>query len=173
MRGPLIDCWGDPAPDVPVETGGEVTVTGSDGTSTIADVAAEHVASLVVDFLSPTRRVYGWFHQGLSRRDPISQVYSGLPTRATYFAASAATDPCEGDWSLDLSLGGPDGDSIHQDVDYDDIGQATIAWLGTEEASFTAQGFRWRYDHATALPTSCPRGTVPRGQGRSWRGGHR
>lgn len=154
VRGRVIDFWGHPIPNVPVEIGGEVTLTDADGGFTVADVAAEYDASLVVDYLAPTRRIYGWVYQGLTRRDPTLQVYTGLPLRDTYFAASFTTVPFEADWNLDLSFGGRDGTSIYEDVGENGIGQTTIEWRGADTTTSTAHGLLWQNDSATGLPTA-------------------
>ncbi len=154
VRGRVIDFWGHPIPNVPVEIGGEVTLTGSDGTFTVAEVAAEYDASLVVDYLAPGRRIYGWVYQGLTRRDPTLQVYGGLPLRSGDFALSLTTEPFDADWNLTMSFGGPDGTSTHEDVGDNGIDPGSVSWRGPDTATFTVHGLLWQYDTTTELPIS-------------------
>jgi hypothetical protein len=78
VRGQVIDFWGHPLPNVPVEVSGSaLTITDEHGRFEVPDVPAVYDASLISRSPSP-REVYGWVYQWRTRRGPTLQRLSRL-----------------------------------------------------------------------------------------------
>jgi len=156
VRGHLIDYWGHKLSGVPVEIGGTLVTTDNLGAFTIPNVAAEYDASLVVEFPDNyDGEVFGWVFQGLTRRDPTLQVYTGLERQS----GNVSITPTHADVTLtagrtqSVSFGGPDGDWDFTDVGALGYSQTSVGWRGPEKTQQTVHGLIFAQDPTTHLPT--------------------
>jgi hypothetical protein len=78
VHGTVIDFWGTPVPNIPVQVGDTLTNTDEDGEFVVEDVAATYDLSLAFEFsVNATPRYHGYAFLGLTRRDPTIQVRQG------------------------------------------------------------------------------------------------
>jgi hypothetical protein len=97
--------------------------------------------------------LYGWRFEGLTRRDPILQVYKGLPNRSTSVTFIPQDETLDASRTLSIALGGPDG--FYQQ--WDDVGgngiQTSAAWSGPTTVLAGVHALLWERD-SNELPTA-------------------
>ncbi len=153
VSGALIDFWGHPLANVPMDVGGTLTVTDTNGEFEVADVAEEYDVSLLVEFGLDAAEVYGWVFQGLTRRDPTLQIYSGLPQRSGSFSLTQSGGEFTANRTLTVAFGGPDGASSRTGLGESGLGSASALWRGPSQTTTTAHGLLWQFDASTDMPT--------------------
>jgi len=156
VHGHVIDFWGHKLSGVPVEINGTMVPTDDLGAFTINDVPEEYDASLVVEFPDNyDGQIYGWVYQGLTRRDPTLQVYSGLERQS----GNVSITPTHADVTLttgrtqSVSFGGPDGNWDFTDVSAQGYGQTSVGWRGPPMTQQTVHGLIFSQDPTSNLPT--------------------
>lgn len=154
VNGRVIDYWGHPVPNVPVQIGDTPATTNAQGAFTVTGVPAAYDVTLVADFTSSGRReIYGWAYQGLTRRDPTLQIYAGLPERSGNIIVTPTNAVRNSTRTLSVALGGPDGAKELTDVGDNGV-QTTADWRGPATTQERAHGLLWQYDATSQLPTS-------------------
>ena len=86
MHGRIVTTWNQPVPNVTVMIGDAQADTNANGEFEIPNVADTYDAKFVLNYdVYSNTRTYGWAYLGLTRRDPMLQVYNGLtrPQRRT------------------------------------------------------------------------------------------
>lgn len=151
VRGQVIDFWGHPLPNVPVEVSGSaLTITDEHGRFEVPDVPAVYDASLMIEITQPRREVYGWVYQGLTRRDPTLQVYRGLPQWDATTTFNAEDWEGGDNQTLMLSVVGPDG---HNQFSTTNPNYTTFpTWRGPATTSATVHSLVVVSDPETDLP---------------------
>ncbi len=154
VRGHVIDYWGHPIGNVPVQIESTLVATDAQGVFTIGSVAAEYDVSLVVDFSGDhPRERYGWVYQGLTRRDPTLQVYAGLARRSANVQIKPTNAVLDATRTLTVSLGSPDGAAEFTEVAAGGV-QTTTGWRGPATTQASAHGLLWKFDATSELPSS-------------------
>ncbi|GEM_PF-701612 len=151
VRGQVIDFWGHPLPNVPVEVSGSaLTITDEHGRFEVPDVPAVYDASLMIEITQPRREVYGWVYQGLTRRDPTLQVYRGLPQWDATTTFNAEDWEGGDNQTLMLSVVGPDG---HNQFSTTNPNYTTFpTWRGPATTNATVHSLVVVSDPETDLP---------------------
>ncbi|HOU93861.1 MAG TPA: hypothetical protein PLU22_22580, partial [Polyangiaceae bacterium] len=152
VHGRLIDFWGHALPDVTVDVDGVVTTTDDDGEFDVAGVAATYDVSFVVRAGVTLRETHGWVFQGLTRRDPTLQVYSGLERRSGDFGVTPTGGAFGENRTLTVAFGSADGTKMQEDVGELGLGLATMVWEGGATTTATAHGLLFQFDPETGLP---------------------
>ena len=155
VHGHVTDYWGHKLAGVPVEIGGTQVTTDDVGAFSIDHVAAEYDVSLVVQYPDNyDGQVYGWVYQGLTRRDPTLQVYSGLKqqTGNLDIATPNATTTLTGTRTMTIALGGPDGSDEFDGAAPNGYDGRSVHWRGAAAPQETAHALIWQPD-AAGLPT--------------------
>jgi hypothetical protein len=154
VTGHVIDYWGHPVPNVPVQIGDTLATTNAQGVFVAASVPAQYDATLVIDYSdSGARRLYGWAYEGLTRRDPTLQVYSGLAQRSANIVVTPSNAVLNSTRTLTVALAGPDGSDELTDVGANGV-QTTTSWRGPASSQERAHGLLWQFDATSQLPTS-------------------
>jgi hypothetical protein len=154
VTGHVIDYWGHPVPNVPVQIGDTLASTNAQGVFVAGGVPALYDATLVIDYSdSGSRHIYGWAYQGLTRRDPTLQVYSGLVQRSANIVITPSNAVLNSTRALTVALGGPDGSDEFTGVEANGV-QTTTDWRGPASTQERAHGLLWQFDAASQLPTS-------------------
>jgi hypothetical protein len=149
VHGRVIDFWGHLIPGIPVDVDGTLTQTDENGAFVVQDVSPQYDASLAI---SLTTRSYGWVYQGLTRRDPTLQVYTGLEKRWGDFTVSQQNGSFDTNRTFTVAFGSPDGSEMHDGIGDNGVTTDT-PWYGPAQTTATAHGLLWQYD-GTHLPTS-------------------
>ena len=150
VHGKVIDYWGQTIPAIPVQIGDTLVVTDDDGEFTIENVPDEYEVSLQIDFNAYEK--YGWVYQGLTRRDPTLQVYTGLAERSGKIFGEALDVTVAANQKVATALGIPGG-TLLLDT-YQDGVHTDASWRGEDNVNATAHALYWQYDAATELPTA-------------------
>ncbi len=154
VNGHVIDFWGHPIGNVPVQIGSTLVTTDGQGAFTIASVAAQYDVSLVVNFAGDyPRETYGWVYQGLVRRDPTLQVYAGLARRSANILIKPANAVLDASRTLTVALGGSDGAAELTEVGANGV-QTSTDWHGPATTQERAHGLLWQFDATSQLPSS-------------------
>ena len=154
VQGTIIDFWGHPVPDVPVDIGGTMATTDSDGQFMIADVPDAYDVTFVVNYMDGGfTRTRGWAYQGLTRRDPTLQVYDGLDNRSGDYSVTQTGGDFTGGAGLSwtLSFGSTDGAGYLEDLGEAGAGLATTHWCGPASTTAIAHALLWERD-SSELP---------------------
>jgi hypothetical protein len=149
VRGRVIDFWGQPVADVPVMIDATQVVTNDQGEFEIDDVAAEYNVSLLVRY-SDIRK-FGWYFDGLTRRDPTLQVYSGRDVRYGNFALTTSNLTLDNEDTFSFSLASPHGFDLFEDRSAGGL-QSSTNWNGPQATPASAHGLVWQLDPDTDLP---------------------
>lgn len=150
VHGKVIDFWGRNVPNIPVQIGDTLVSTNADGEFEIADVTPEYNVSLAIELDSIT--THGWFYEGLTRRDPTLQVYSGNAPREGRFELPPLDVTVESNQTAKLSIGAVGGaDEFNA---YENGLESSFYWRGPAAIQGQAHALFWQFDTDTALPTS-------------------
>jgi len=141
-------------PEIPIEVGGTLTTTDSQGQFVVENVPAQYDASLMVHFTGNTTESYGWVYQGLTRRDPTLQVYAGLDRHEANIDVTFANEVQSDTRTLTFAMGGPDGSFEDAEEDLTSFETSDDYWRGPTTTQETAHALLWQFDAATSLPTS-------------------
>lgn len=150
VRGKVIDFWGQAVPNIPVQLGDVLISTDEDGKFEFADVSAEYDVSLAIE-LDPITS-HGYVFQGLTRRDPTLQVYTGLTDRSGNFISQALDVTVGTNQVAMMSIGSPGGAEDY--TLYQNGLETSYYWRGAPQVQATAHGLLWQVDGATDLPTA-------------------
>lgn len=109
VNGTIIDFWGHPVPNVRLALAGAETTSNAEGAFAFADVPELYDISLSVRIAGDSTEVYGYRFVGLTRRDPLLQIFKGLPQRTAPLQISVTG--VEGQEGLvgEIALGGQHG----------------------------------------------------------------
>ncbi len=153
VRGRVVDFWLAPLPNVLVTIGTTTLVTNQNGEFTIAAVAPQYDASLVVTWGGGQAGTYGWRFEGLTRREPTLQVYKGRTSRSTTFTIDPQGETLDATRTLSVAIGGPNG-FYQQFTGVGGMGLTSSAsWVGSSTTSATFHGLLWSID-SNEYPTS-------------------
>jgi hypothetical protein len=148
VKGKLIDRWGAPLANVTIQVGNEQTSTDTQGNFTVENVPGTYDVSMI---LFGGRQ--GWVFQGLTRRDPTLQIYTGRSSReATQKVSFSAARAASGDM-LNIAYGTPSGSTEIKDVGTDSEFSNYPNWEGATKTAATAHTLWWNID-ANKLPTA-------------------
>lgn len=147
VKGKVIDFWGRPIPNLPVQIGNELTTTDAKGAFTVADVPATYDVSMAFTH-NDRDQVDAWVYQGLTRRDPTLQMFFGADEDRYGYAAYtfnpkptlAATE------TISVGFGGVDGNYLHDDVSVDGTTGSEVDWNGPETVLQNFHALRWTQD---------------------------
>ncbi|MES1188300.1 MAG: hypothetical protein ABUL60_31070 [Myxococcales bacterium] len=154
VHGHVIDFWGHAVPNIPVQIGEVLGSTDSDGEFVFEDVPETYDVSCVFDHTGFTAQSDAWVYQGLTRRDPTLQMYGGATERSGTVAISFSPKPAPTDTqTIWVSLGGPDGSTIYDDIPATGYSDTSAYWFGPATAQQTAHGLMWQ-NNGNGLPTS-------------------
>lgn len=154
VRGRVIDFWGHPVPSIPVQIGDVLGNTDSDGEFVFEDVPATYDVSFVFDHPGFPAQSDAWVYQGLTRRDPTLQMYSGATERSGDVDIILAPEPTVLDTqTIWVAVGGPDGATVFDRVPAAGDTGLYADWSGPATAQQTAHGLLWQ-TNAAGLPTS-------------------
>jgi hypothetical protein len=154
VHGTVIDFWGKPLSNVTVQIGEAAIATDKDGKFTVDPVPAEYDASLTISRQGGDK-IYAWYYQGLTRRDPTLQVYQAREDRGTtgYLYTSGAT--VVGSDTISASLGTPDGSTEKANITTDAVGNYfSPEWQGSASTSGTIHALQWSINQANMLPSA-------------------
>lgn len=152
VNGHIIDFWGKPVPDVPVTLGEQQVVTDEDGAFTFEDVPAEYDVSFVV---RPDGAALGWVYQGLTRRDPTLQVYSGRDSQEADVLTTVTGAPLGANDTITVAFGTADGAFEYTGFTGGEVGtHLSPDWRGPTATTGTAHALYWTNNNATKLPSA-------------------
>jgi hypothetical protein len=152
VHGRIIDFWGKPVPDVPVQLGEEQVVTDEKGQFTFLDVPAEYDVSFVV---RPDGAALGWVYQGLTRRDPTLQVYSGRDSHDADVLTKVTGATLGANDTVTVAFGTPDGAYEYSEFSGGEVGtHLSPDWRGPNATTGTAHALFWSNNNATKLPSA-------------------
>lgn len=109
VQGRLIDFWGHPVPGVEMRVGRREVTTDDAGNFTADGVDACYDVTLALRILGDVSELYGWHFVGLTRRDPVLQVYKALPQHTAPFTFNITGLEQDARWRGELALGGQHG----------------------------------------------------------------
>lgn len=147
VKGKVIDRWGVPVGNVPVQIGTTQATTDDNGAFTIDDVTATYDVSLFV--LGD-----GWVFQDLTRRNPTLQVYQGHPNHYTYVDVTSGQAVKDTNDQLSLAAGTATGSKEYADIGIDSSVSLSPEWDGPTSTTSTIHGLEWTKNAATELPVS-------------------
>lgn len=147
VHGKLIDRWGAPIANITVLLGNEQVQTGMDGTFTLADVPQEYTLRVLVPGTV-------WVFQGLTRRDPMLQIYSGRTARSAYLEVTSMGAVLGTNDQLSLAVGAPSGSYEYADIGVDSPVTLNLDWDGPATTAATVHGLLWTKNATTKLPVS-------------------
>ena len=146
VHGKLVDYYGQNIPNVTLQIGDEQVSSDDNGEFTVEDVAATYDLSLIAG-------ATGWVFQGLTRRDPTLQIFSGLPYRSTSLDASFKPGVTVGaNENITVAMATPSGLYVRPDVGTDSSFYLYPEWEGGATATGTAHALYWSINPATKLP---------------------
>lgn len=151
VKGHVIDFWGHPLPNIPVQIGDTLVSTDKLGAFTVEDAPAVYDATLAYTFTSEFQ-VAAWAYLGLTRRDPTLQIYVGSERRTGDLDIDLLPKPTlAAGQRIDVAIGGPDGAEVYDAVA---TGGTTEFpdWYGPAQTMQTGHGLLWQTD-ANKLPT--------------------
>lgn len=152
VRGQVIDFWGHPVPKIPVQIGDVLGSTDDNGAFVFGDVPDQYDVSLVFDHENVAQSD-AWVYQGLTRRDPTLQIYTGSEKRSERIEIAFSPVPTLATGqTIWVSLGGPGGNNVYDDIDASGLNPSAY-WYGPSTTQQTAHGLLWQHD-ANDLPTS-------------------
>jgi hypothetical protein len=161
VHGRVIDFYGHPVPNVPIqivdaETGTEFeakTSTDANGAFVIDGVPGSYEASVAYSHVDADQ-TDAWVYRGLTRRDPTLQIYKGSARR--YGEVDIAYEnlaPLANNQTIWVALGGDGGSTYYSDASESGYDGASAYWYGATTANQTAHGLVWQYDDDD-FPTS-------------------
>jgi hypothetical protein len=148
--GRVVDYYRRALPNVPVQIGATQAITDDEGQFTIPEVSPEYDVSLVASIGGET---YAWVYQGLTRRDPTLQIYSGLTSRNGNISIQPQNVTVGNNQTITVGIGGPDGDAEITSIEENGV-NTSASWRGGSTTQATAHGLYWQYNATTELPTS-------------------
>lgn len=155
VHGHVIDFWGHPVANLPLQIGDTLTTTDDKGAFTVDSVPAEYDVSTVRDhdtFNGPAADA--WVYLGLTRRDPTLQVFWGGEEQLGYAAYTFNPKPTLGaSQTIWVGFGGVDGNSYDDNVYATGSTSSNVYWYGADTTKQTLHALLWQYD-ANSLPTS-------------------
>lgn len=152
VHGRIVDVWGHPLVNVPVQIGEQQEFTDEKGQFTFEDVPATYDVSFVV---RPEGEDYGWVFQGLTRRDPTLQVYAGRDQREADVLVKTTGATRGINDTISAAFGTPDGVTEATDITDEAVGVHTSPdWRGSATTSGTAHALFWTNNNATKLPSA-------------------
>lgn len=113
VHGRLIDFWNHPLPGVIVVIGEETSTTDEDGLFEFEEAPEKYDASFVASWGGSTSGSYAWRYEGLTRRDPTLQAFTGLPEHSSHVTITASNVTQEEGMELRVAFGSPDGATTH------------------------------------------------------------
>ncbi len=156
VHGKVIDTWGAPLANIPLQIGEAVATSNAQGEFTFDNVPAHYDVSFKISGGNPNRD-YGWVYQGLSRRDPTLQAYDArqeyeapIVVKTTGVGTPGPTD------TITAAFGTPSGRTQEPDVDPTYTGGQTVSvgWLGATSSTGTAHALLWSKTSASnPVPT--------------------
>ncbi|RYZ04572.1 MAG: hypothetical protein EOO73_23335 [Myxococcales bacterium] len=150
VRGHVIDFWGHPLPNIPVQIGDTLVSTDKSGAFTVEDAPAVYDATLAYTFTSEFQ-VAAWAYLGLTRRDPTLQMYVGSARRDGELYVTFVPKPTlAANQRIDVAIGGPDGAETYDAVSASGTTEFPD-WYGPAQTAETAHGLLWQTD-AQKLP---------------------
>jgi hypothetical protein len=148
VTGKVVDRFGIPVGNVPVQIGESLVSTNDKGVFTVDDVPAIYELSLLVEG-------DGWVYQGLTRRDPTLQVFQGHPGHTAYVTVTSDKATRLTNDQLTLSAGMPTGTSDeYTNIGIDSSVSYGLDWEGGTTTSSTVYGLEWTKNASTTLPAS-------------------
>jgi hypothetical protein len=148
VTGKVVDRFGIPVGNVPVQIGESLVSTNDQGVFTVEDVPATYELSLLVES-------EGWVYQGLTRRDPTLQVFQGHPAHRAYVTVTSGNATLGTNDQLTLSAGMPTGISDeYTDIGIDSSVSYGLEWEGATTSASTIYGLEWTMNATTKLPTT-------------------
>jgi hypothetical protein len=150
VRGKVIDFWGQAVPGVPVQIGDTLGSTDAMGEFEFEEVPDEYDVSMSIELSSNT--LHGYVFQGLTRRDPTLQVYTGLTDRSGTFVMAKLDVAVGTNEVAMMSIGGPGG--AEEYTAYEGGLETSFDWRGASTIQATAHALHWQIDAATDLPTN-------------------
>jgi hypothetical protein len=146
VTGTLVDYWGQKIPNATLQIGDQQVSTDDDGVFIVEHVAESYDVSLFVGS-------YGWVFQGLTRRDPTLQIFSGLQFRSTWMDANFKPGTTVGtNENIFVSMATLSGLDQHTDVGTDSTFYLRPEWEGGATATGTAHALYWSINPTTKLP---------------------
>lgn len=109
VQGRLIDFWGHPVPKVEMRVGKRDVTTDEYGNFTADGVDAPYDVTLALRILGDVTELYGWHFVGLTRRDPVLQVYKALTQHTAPFSFSVTGLGQDERWRGEIAIGGEHG----------------------------------------------------------------
>ncbi|HVY29145.1 MAG TPA: hypothetical protein VHB79_21450 [Polyangiaceae bacterium] len=155
VHGHVIDFWGKPIPDLPVQIGEVLTSTDAKGEFTVADVPATYDVSMVLNHSTAFGdQSDAWVYLGLSRRDPTLQMFWGGDQNYGYAAYTFNPKPTKlSTQTIWVGFGGPDGNYNHDNVDATGTTGSEVDWYGPTTTKDTLHALQWTKD-GNDLPTA-------------------
>lgn len=140
VRGRVVDFWGQAVPHVALDVDGQVVRADVDGVFEVNEARKIYDVSLVVHIEGEARETYAWTFEGLTRRDPLLQVYRGLPPRRatlrfTRLGAADRTPPCAA-----LAISGEHG---HDAFAFNEDARISFVWRGPRVLDASAEVLFW------------------------------
>jgi hypothetical protein len=155
VHGHVIDFWGKPIANLPVQIGNTLASTDDKGAFTIEDVPAEYDVSMVFDHPSSfSGQSDAWVYLGLTRRDPTLQMFWGSDQQYAYAAYTFNPKPTlVAGQTIWLGFGGPDGNYYHDNAAAAGTTGSEVDWYGGDSAKQTLHALLWLKD-MNGLPTT-------------------
>jgi hypothetical protein len=156
VHGHVIDFWGKPIADLPVQIGEVLTSTDAKGDFTVADVPATYDVSMVFDHKGGFGggQTDAWVYLGLTRRDPTLQMFWGGDQNYGYAAYTFTPKPTVlNTQTIWVGFGGPDGNYAHDNVDATGTTGSEVDWYGPTTTKDTLHALEWTKD-GNDLPTA-------------------
>lgn len=147
VHGKLMDRWGSAIANVTILLGSEQVQTDSSGAFTLTDVAEEYTLRVLVPGTV-------WVFQGLTRRDPTLQIYSGRTPRSAYLEVTSAGATKGTNDQLSLAVGAASGSYEYADIGIDAPVTLSLDWDGPATTAATVHGLLWTKNATTKLPVS-------------------
>ena len=154
VTGHVIDFWGHKLSNVPVEIGGKQVLTDFQGAFAIADVPDEYDVSLIIQFVSTVTQTHGYAFQGLTRRDPTLQVYTGTADVSALLDTSftGTAQSVTGKRTLSFAMGGPDGKFERSTAPTGGSFGMSVTWVGPLTTSEGAHALVFQNNDTTGVP---------------------
>jgi hypothetical protein len=152
VRGHVIDFWGLGVPNIPVQIGDTLGSTDDKGDFVFSDVPDQYEVSLVFDHTNDDQSD-AWVYQGLTRRDPTLQIYTGSEQHSV--SAEIAFTPAPtlaAGQMIWVALGGSGANNVYDDISASGLSPRAY-WYGPSTTQQTAHGLLWQQD-TNGLPTS-------------------
>jgi hypothetical protein len=142
VAGRVVDFFRRPAPGLRVTIGEREAITGENGEFSIDDVVAPYDVSLIASTTQSdfTFRYYAYVYQGLTRPDPMLQVYYGRPQRSSTVNLTVSGATFTDDTRrLIFAFSSPDGYYAASGINFE-APSLFLGWGGPEQTAGNAHG---------------------------------